>query len=230
MPLRYGKADMSKKMITESGLGKRKAKTLKKKKAIRERQREQARKERRAAAERETKNNNPPRASLLGIPGEIRNTIFRMSLVEDHTIRLDSKKNRLEPGLLRCCRSIRREAQSIFFEENRFLVTIHNCRVAGMASHWIWRNGAVPDDRTSVIMVGKPSWSSLKTWVKLWLKYEGKGIPWYGEGRRRLHRICAKAFAVADAAEPAGEKRLDAVLEAFRETVEMLERKRVFDD
>lgn len=80
----------------------------------------------------------PPEASLLGMPAEIRNRIYHEVLVEEEDVEFYSvlpnprqrwdddvdlhfeAQNAVEPGLLRCCKQIRREARSIFFEMDTF--------------------------------------------------------------------------------------------------------------
>jgi hypothetical protein len=61
-----------------------------------------------------------PRASLLGLPGELRSRIWRFSLLEDCEIRIDTN-NHQAPGLLRTSKQCRHEATKIFHEENSFI-------------------------------------------------------------------------------------------------------------
>lgn len=104
------------------------------------------------AAPSTTDPNSPPQASLLGMPAEIRNRIYHEVLVEDGYIEfyiehlsdanvLDESfrpKNFVEPGLLRCCSQIRREARSIFFEQNVFDNIIREGRIEPHLGHWFW--------------------------------------------------------------------------------------------
>lgn len=56
-------------------------------------------------------NDNPPKASLLGVPGEIKNRIYDLVLVNDEEM-VEVDKHPAEPGLLRSCRQIREEAET----------------------------------------------------------------------------------------------------------------------
>ncbi|EME42170.1 hypothetical protein DOTSEDRAFT_100538, partial [Dothistroma septosporum NZE10] len=60
-----------------------------------------------------------PRATLLGLPGELRNRIYRDALIVPDRIRIDATYHTL-PALLRTCREIRDEATSIHLTANRF--------------------------------------------------------------------------------------------------------------
>lgn len=67
---------------------------------------------------------SPSRTSLLGLPGEIRNKIYRHALVVHDTSHqpgsdlLDPIPE--QPALLRTCEQIRSEAASIYYAENQF--------------------------------------------------------------------------------------------------------------
>ncbi|KAF7192407.1 hypothetical protein HII31_06439 [Pseudocercospora fuligena] len=58
------------------------------------------------------------------LPGEVRNQIYREVLVDGQRVTLDRKDVFERTRLLRTCRRIRREASSIWYAENRFLVLL----------------------------------------------------------------------------------------------------------
>lgn len=71
------------------------------------------------------------RPSLLGLPGELRNRIYRLVVVEDERIEMTpidpylvlDIKYKL-PGIIHASRQLREEARSIYFGENSFAVHI----------------------------------------------------------------------------------------------------------
>jgi hypothetical protein len=60
-----------------------------------------------------------PKKGFLDLPGELRNRIYRMELLQDKSIKV-SKRNFTEPPLLMVCHKIRAETISIFYLENRW--------------------------------------------------------------------------------------------------------------
>ena len=60
----------------------------------------------------------------MGLPGELRNRIYRLCLVsEDHIIVTTTTFP--EPRLLKTCKEIREEASTIYYGENQFEAWIH---------------------------------------------------------------------------------------------------------
>lgn len=64
------------------------------------------------------------RASLLTLPPELRNSIYRYVLVPRGSFMI-TKDNYMQPPLLRTCRQLRQEASGIYYEENYFKI---DCR------------------------------------------------------------------------------------------------------
>ena len=70
------------------------------------------------------KNSQEP--SLMGLPGELRSIIYRMTLISEDRIELDTTSKNwsgVPLQFLQVCRQIRTEAWDIFWCENRFQVT-----------------------------------------------------------------------------------------------------------
>lgn len=115
-------------------------------------------------------NDNPPKASLLGLPAELRNEIYRWSLVVPNTITNNNGATLRQPALLRCCQQTRREGMSIFLAENTFAVFVRNHNWTLPTEHWLQ---CTPDerfkDRWGILQDngGRGSWSNLKAWLKL---------------------------------------------------------------
>ena len=63
--------------------------------------------------------------SLLGIPAELRNNIYRLALIKDKRIDISYWQSEpTEPGLLQVCRQTRAESKEIYFKENKFFITV----------------------------------------------------------------------------------------------------------
>ncbi|KAK4611195.1 uncharacterized protein CLAFUR5_13878 [Fulvia fulva] len=67
----------------------------------------------------------PPPSRLLGVPGELRNRIYRYVLLQESPIIVtDTGFDR--PGLMSTCKAVRTETVKIYYEENKFTVDIIN--------------------------------------------------------------------------------------------------------
>lgn len=64
---------------------------------------------------------------LLSLAPELRNRIYRFTLLERDQIEIEAGVSiPLPPSLLQTCRQIRQEASGIYYEESRFRFTIHD--------------------------------------------------------------------------------------------------------
>lgn len=87
---------------------------------------------------------------LLNLPGELRNHIYEMVVVEPDRVEITSEGPG-EPPLLRTCRQIRREAGSLYYRSNIFAFCLEAYNGADFvpfirqADKFIWtlREGAV---------------------------------------------------------------------------------------
>lgn len=61
------------------------------------------------------------RCAFLELPAELRNRIYRLTLLSNDRIEIRTPSLQ-EPGVLAACRQIRTEAESIFHVENRFQI------------------------------------------------------------------------------------------------------------
>ncbi|KAF2094378.1 hypothetical protein NA57DRAFT_60425 [Rhizodiscina lignyota] len=64
--------------------------------------------------------------TLLTLPAEIRNMIYRHVLISNGMLAIWKEIAVEEPALLRTCRQVRREARTLFFSENEFISYSHN--------------------------------------------------------------------------------------------------------
>jgi len=120
-----------------------------------------------------------PNASsqFFKLPLEIRNTIYRLVLIESHNIDL-AETGVPEPGLLETCRRVRAEAKGIFYLENTFNVSFNEydptqiLRVIAR-KHQV---GKLPKSHFATDF--KPKWTNLVRW--LWLCHRRevmRGVP-----------------------------------------------------
>lgn len=160
---------------------------------------------------------HPPRASLLGLPAEIRNEIYRLSVVDVHPIQLKPDNERgTQPGLLRCCRQIRHESLSIFLEENEFEVKIRKLKIEPQCDHWVW-SAVLAKHKATIVLEGQCSWSNFKGWLKI-----------FAEGRMRAGFVsdptagdaiidaCAHMFTIVRSMRGLPWKKIERALEACR--------------
>lgn len=113
----------------------------------------------------------------MRLPGELRNHIFRLALVEKHTIRAAVKL--AMPELLRSCRQFRHEGLPLYLLENAFYLTIYNCEIGNPL--WLLRHLNCRHE-VSMVVVQVMSWRKLKVWVKLYHACGSMPMPRYGYG------------------------------------------------
>ncbi|KAK4610369.1 hypothetical protein CLAFUW4_13767 [Fulvia fulva] len=111
----------------------------------------------------------PPKCHLLELPGEIRNRIYRYSLLDSQRITIPTSGFE-EPGLLSTCHQIRQEAEPIFVLENKFEATsinYHSGPLLGRTKKWIriTRQYKQPPS-CGTNYTGSPSWPNYLTWMK----------------------------------------------------------------
>ena len=76
-----------------------------------------------------------PQTHLLGLPGELRNRIYRYVLVSDETIHIDPDCFQ-QPALLRTCTQVRNETSSIYYKENDFEFEVLEFNISALMSWW----------------------------------------------------------------------------------------------
>lgn len=167
---------------------------------------------------------------MLGIPGEIRNQIYRLALLEPDDIDVSRAGSRLEPGLLRCCRAIRTEAMDIFCGENTFVITVYNRRPSANLHHWIWNGHVTPGERVRIKDVGKPSWSGLKAWLKTWREGQVHGVPQAPKGDHAPIRTFGHAFELSRTMSGVPWEQVEAALQVFKDVVENFGTNKIFEN
>ncbi|KAK4548796.1 hypothetical protein LTR36_008569 [Oleoguttula mirabilis] len=144
----------------------------------------------------------PPKASLLGLPGELQNKIFRFVLLEPDRIYVDASHHD-QPSLLRTCRKIQEEALPIFYKENKFAALVVDLYYSVPRHHWINSVGGSP----AMYHLGTLNWCNLLAWVKRYYECEAPGMDNFdftsspGPGilhRDDRHMVVSRVFRIAD--------------------------------
>ena len=117
----------------------------------------------------------PPPASkhtLLSLPPEMRNPIYRFALVESQDVMIREEYNEdgllpppQEPALLFACRQIRDEALEIYWQENTFRVEVENLN-AFFYKRWTRKSVTRYHSNHSFSLTGNTDWWCLKDWLK----------------------------------------------------------------
>lgn len=159
----------------------------------------------------------PTQASLLSLPPELRNQIYRYTPLQDDWITL-SPSQASEPSLLSTCRQIRQEARSIFLYENKFTVSVRDLYYPVPSAHWY--NLPYPLTRESHLKGYTKEWQNLKAWLADYHQGSVVGFRAQSDGWRR-HQIVSKAFDIVDSLNDVEWEVVEKVLESFREGTEL---------
>ena len=115
-----------------------------------------------------------PESPLLSLPPEIRNRIYRAVLVDEEGpiyVKPDEKLP-AAPGLLQTCRVIRKEAITIYYQENRFVFDVEDFDVSEYVEWFRTKRQYHPE--TCLEMDPSTNWENLLVWLKVFFQ---KGIP-----------------------------------------------------
>ncbi|KAK4613897.1 hypothetical protein CLAFUW4_09502 [Fulvia fulva] len=160
-----------------------------------------------------------PQASLIGIPGELRNRIYRYALHENHDIQITATDD-TEPGLLQTCRQVQGEACSIFRAETRFSLNVVDCRPevpTNFHLHWMSMVKSI-----GWLYSGRSHWRNLKEWMRRF--YEGHIAGEVDMNEMHSHRDL-RAVQLASRIVRASRERpwadVDDMLETFKESVKV---------
>ncbi|KAK3714163.1 hypothetical protein LTR37_007965 [Vermiconidia calcicola] len=106
-------------------------------------------------------------ASLLRIPGELRNRIYRLAVVEQNTINFCMKHNFLppEPALLSASKKIRREAADIYYKENSFVLVVHD-NDGTIVEKWLQSSKNRKRCNLQYNIRKSTNWKNLHTWLE----------------------------------------------------------------
>ncbi|KAK3709932.1 hypothetical protein LTR37_010551 [Vermiconidia calcicola] len=177
--------------------------------------------------------------TLLGLPGELRNKIYRNVLLERHAIRFTSTSCQ-QPSMLQTCWQIRTEATPIFYEENKFEVEVVDLACAPHSKHWRW-NDDLPVKNVSICFKGQDSWSNFLGWLKKYHNHEVRGLDvgadigdvgaYYGNvGAPYGNVTLEQAFYIVDSLIDLPWTRVEEVLNAYKKAVNTREEEPGFTD
>ena len=164
---------------------------------------------------------NPGIPSILALPPELRNKIYRFILVSGNEIRLAGDA-RSQPAILRVNRQIRQEAISIYYSENEFRINIIDLNGNAMIPfrrlmlRYRSRNRC---GNFRLLAKQSTNWSNLKIWLRAF--YDNCGLA-CGKisGKSANGRTIAAAFRmVLFARERRSWKEVEHSLEAFHDAV-----------
>lgn len=166
---------------------------------------------------------------MLGIPGELRNRIYRLTLItsdDHHRIKIVSP-NHDQPALLKTCRQIRSEALKIFEAENGFAISVINLRpITPQGAHWAHR----VNYKFTLVHGNQLIFSNLKAWIKAYLDGKVLGLVGgqYPGGRMGQEaNILFRAFALAgdlwSGSHQVSWRMVEGALETWKETVAIMD-------
>lgn len=102
-----------------------------------------------------------PKQTLLSLPPEMRNRIYRYVLLETEPIRTTpSRTPPPQPGLLSTCRQIRKESLDIYYQENKFKIHVVHFDSRQLAE-FNARSSAQCLANVSVTIANSNNWSNL---------------------------------------------------------------------
>ncbi len=169
--------------------------------------------------------------TLLGLPAELRNTIYEMALLKDDKILVNA--NPEVPGLMRVNRQLREEAGNIFYGQNRFVIDLYDLKIAPQTQHWIWkswREGKHNNQVWGCNLKRNYNWLNLKEWMLLCHTGRVPGLPSKGVHRQKS-KVVAQAFELMAVMERAGGKwgDIESALEVLKAAVDAKNRHWTFN-
>ena len=175
----------------------------------------------------------PYSPSLLGIPGELRNKIYRYALVEPEKIRLGQchccylglEQPFHRPGLLRTSRQLRDEAEDIYYKENTFSTCVWRLS-RPHPGHWVYHKGVTVEIQDpGATPSDEYTWSNFKMRLK---QFYYDALPTHDPGNLRIEHSghwapavweCCKALHIGRAAGK-DWKHFEAIIESDDEVTE----------
>lgn len=125
----------------------------------------------------------PERASLLGLPGELRNQIYDYIInvgcqgdeaLEFHCVQQDQFQ---QPALCRVNRQLRAEVLDLYYEhaefhDSGFEVMIQDLQFGPQLDHVVWQRASV-----LICLTGSHSWANFKKWLRFYSQNAKVPIP-----------------------------------------------------
>jgi hypothetical protein len=108
---------------------------------------------------------NTSECAWLDLPPELRNTIYRFSLVGTEDIIINDCNKPQSPSLLPTCRQIRQEAMEIYYQESEFHIMMVNY-VSTTLQKWCKSSKQRASCNLYFHIFQSHNWSNLMEWVK----------------------------------------------------------------
>lgn len=158
----------------------------------------------------------PNEKTLLGLPPELRNRIYRYALVTSHRVNISASQPN-KPGLLSCCKQIPVEATGIFTRENIFSTTITDLRPSIPHSHWLRRD--VRGRSCGLHLAGSPNWQNFEVWLK---QIHAREIPAFSihYGAVNWHRAAVRAVKIVVQMRRVEWAVVESVLQEYKEALD----------
>ncbi|KAK5127464.1 hypothetical protein LTR85_006803 [Meristemomyces frigidus] len=118
--------------------------------------------------------------TLLTLPLEMRNRIYRFVLVEPQNIVIRAnEKPPEEPALLATCRQVRQESLNIYWKENNFEIEVRDY-LAAFYARWCTKSKDKSDSKYNCThtftLLGRINWWNLKAWLRACYNKECRGL------------------------------------------------------
>ncbi|KAK3686675.1 hypothetical protein LTR37_019606 [Vermiconidia calcicola] len=136
---------------------------------------------------------------LLALPGELRNKIWRYTLVEPVKINVTTTGPG-DPAVIRTCKSVRNEARAIYYRENDFRLHVRNYNGAAFLPFFYQyaRWPKVTRSQVFFSMTGLPNWDNLVAWLKSSDTSVGT-VPDLDNPKSSIEHIVGGAMRIVDA-------------------------------
>lgn len=110
--------------------------------------------------------------TLLGLPAELRNRVYRFVLVQDEKISITYQGNPKTLGLLGACRQIRYEAVNTYYQENTFKIEVISFDSA-LLRQWLCSNHRADANTIYYNYIHESfNWNNLEDWIKVFCSEE----------------------------------------------------------
>ncbi|GAB7335371.1 hypothetical protein MBLNU13_g07752t1 [Cladosporium sp. NU13] len=116
---------------------------------------------------------SPPTSStnscrLLSLPSELRNRIYRATLLSDRTIEIDKPRwSTHQSALLKTCRTIRAETFRLFYIENKISTNIHDWNpIVKYEFQKLMAKHRIRPTQLNHYFTGGPNWDNLMDWLQ----------------------------------------------------------------
>lgn len=138
------------------------------------------------------------RATLLGLPRELRDMIFFELLVGDegNAAEIDAVRFK-QPGICRVNRQLRHESLMLWYD-NPFVVRTTDLKLAPQPGHWVW------DRRPWITIRGLCSWDNFKDWLRTYFDDQMTPRLDMHEPELELEKTLSHAFDIVQTLAEAG--------------------------